>query len=136
QGAAPETVLVPAGEDPGQAPDPDFREGLRLVLMLTPEFGDAGPRELMSTSYGLWVAVDRLHNAYVAEIARHPGMSPRVVLGDTRESLSPSGSSFEPCFSIVDWVPRPQEFGPEPAPSASPPAQRQAGGVVDDEIPF
>ena len=63
KGQAPEARLVPAGQDPGEAPGDDWRQGLRLVMavVMPPALGD-DIRELMSTARALWVGIDALHD--------------------------------------------------------------------------
>jgi hypothetical protein len=55
-------------------------------------------------------AIDALHDAYLAAVDANPGKLPLVALDDIREVDNPSGTSFEPVFEIIDWVPRPTEL--------------------------
>src|SRR5262249_39141190 len=59
KGAAPETVMVPMGEDIGEMPEGEnWQEGLRLqVKMPGEDFG----RTWMSSAIGLWRSLDRTH---------------------------------------------------------------------------
>ena len=104
RGAPPETVLVPAGEDPGEAPSEDHKEGFRVLVQV-----DGVVHEFMSTSVGAWNAVNALHDVYIREAPKHPGEAPEVALHDIVERRYTSGTSFEPSFIITQWVPRPDE---------------------------
>ena len=67
KGAAPEMVMVPAGEDPGEAPTKEHREGFRLIVkVLAGDDRDSSVREFLSTAIAAWAAVDRLHDVYRA----------------------------------------------------------------------
>src|SRR6516165_12741396 len=58
KGAAPETVMVPMGEDIGEMPDGEnWQEGLRLQVKMP---GEDFWRTLMSSAIGLWRSLDRL----------------------------------------------------------------------------
>lgn len=109
KGAAPQVTLVPAGEDPGDAPSDDHREGFRALLVMAPELG-GDIRELMSTARGLWDAVDALHDEYLVSVAGHPGELPVVVIESVHEEKRGAGTTFVPKFAIVDWTPRPPEL--------------------------
>jgi hypothetical protein len=147
KGAGPETVLVPAGADPGDAPSDDHKEGLRIVVKMADALG-GDVRELMSTAVVLWNAIDDLHDKYLAGVADHPGELPVVTLTSTREMKTQSGTSFVPIFAIADWVPRPAELPltgiptsrPRKASTAAKPAAPSRPAAVkddlNDEIPF
>ena len=109
KGAAPDVTLVPAGEDPGDPPSDDHKEGVRVILKMADHLG-GDVRELMSTARGLWNAVDTLHDRYLAAVASHPDELPVVTLGNVREVKTGAGTTFVPVFNVVDWVPRPPEL--------------------------
>ena len=119
KGAAPETVLVPAGVDPGDPPSDDHKEGLRIVVKMDDALG-GDVRELMSTAVALWNATDDLHDKYLTGVADHPGELPVVTLTGTREMKTQSGTSFVPIFAIADWVPRPAELPATGIPTGQP----------------
>lgn len=108
KGAAPEATLVPAGEDPGDPPSDDHKEGVRILLKMADHLG-GDVRELMSTARGLWNAVDTLHDQYLAA-ARHPGELPVVTLDSVREKKTAAGTTFVPIFKIADWIRRPDDL--------------------------
>jgi hypothetical protein len=119
RGAPPETVLVPAGHDPGEAPSEDHKEGFRVLVQV-----DGVVHEFMSTSLSAWKALDALHNAFERERDTHPGQLPVVKLHDVIERRYASGPSFEPSFVIHEWVPRPDEL------------KQRKHTDLDDEVPF
>jgi hypothetical protein len=136
RGAAPEMVLVLAGEDPGEAPDEGYREGFRLLVKMDKTLGGQ-LREFMSTSLTAWNGISALHDAYLAEVGQYPGQLPIVVLSDVIERRYLSATSFEPVFIITGWVPRPEEFGPVRGLTPKrPEPQTQQQGIDDDMIPF
>jgi hypothetical protein len=108
KGAAPEMALKPVGEDIGERPSVDHKEGLRLIVKIPGD--DAGPRELISTAYAVWHGIDELHDQYLATEESTKGLLAVVVLSDVKVVESANGTSHEPIFSIVDWVPRPSDL--------------------------
>jgi hypothetical protein len=138
KGAAPEMVLKPMGEDIGERPSKDHKEGLRLIVKIPDD--DVGPREMLSTSLALWHGIDELHDAYLAELEANPGKLPLVALADVNQVDNPSGTSYEPVFKIIDWVPRPADLPVGGiAVAAATPAKSQKQRVRDDmsdKIPF
>jgi hypothetical protein len=141
RGAPPEAVLVPAGEDPGEAPSEDHREGFRVLVTVDGDpLGRGIVREFMSTSNGAWNGMSSLHDAYAAQVGEHPGQLPKVALDDVVERRYAAGSSCEPTFQIAGWVPRPEEFGPVKgsplAPSGKRPTPAPQRTEMEDEIPF
>jgi len=134
QGAAPEVKLLPAGEDPGDAPDDNWREGLRVLMKMSPQLG-GDVRELLSTARALWAGLDTLHDEYLAAAADHPGEVPEVVLAETRQVKSGSGTAFVPVFEVVDWLPRPADLLAGPPPRSAR-AGKQAELDLDQSIPF
>jgi hypothetical protein len=110
KGAAPNCSLVPAGEEIGEAPTEDHREGLRVMALLS---GESQAREVLSTALGLWNAIDRLHDDYVDGAAEHPGQLPLVTAAKFNTVKNKAGGvSVEPMFSILGWIERPAEFPP------------------------
>jgi hypothetical protein len=109
KGSAPQTVLVPAGADPGDQPSENHKEGLRLLAKMDDALG-GDVRELMSTAIALWNAVDDLHDRYLAGVAEHPAELPVVTLAEVRETNTQNGTSYVPTFAIADWAPRPAEL--------------------------
>jgi hypothetical protein len=114
KGRAPDMKLVPFGanSDPGVAPSPDHKEGVRLVVKLD---GD-DPRELLATSLAVWTAIDSVHTVFENQRKEHPGKVPVLRLNDVVESKTANSTSFIPVLVIDRWVPRPADL-PAPAPS-------------------
>jgi hypothetical protein len=140
RGAAPETVLVPVGHDIGTAPSDDHKQGFRVLVLVDKEL-DGSLREFMSTSAAVWNALSQLHDEYLAGIKARPGELPVVTLVKVTERRFGNGSAFEPEFAIVDWMKRPEEFGPARDPNAKPAprsaaAQKKQLADIDDEISF
>jgi hypothetical protein len=151
KGAAPEVTLVPAGQDPGEPPSDDHKEGVRVVLKMAGHLG-GDVRELMSTARGLWNAIDTLHEQYLASAAKHAGEVPVVTLEDVREVKTAGGATFVPTFKIADWIPRPPELAgavqarpaeaqlvmplPQPGLRKSRRVPAAASADIEDEIPF
>jgi hypothetical protein len=142
KGAAPEMILKPVGEDIGERPSADHKEGLRLIVKILDD--DAGPREVLSTALAFWNGIDELHEQYLTGLKSNPGKLPVVVLADVIEVSNPSGISYEPKFEISEWLPRPPDLpvggiaaqtgGKAPGKPAATP--RSTRGDMDQEIPF
>jgi hypothetical protein len=121
KGAAPETVMVPMGEDIGAMPKGEgWQEGLRLQVKMP---GEDFWRTMMSSAIGLWRSLDRLHDQYVELAPAHPGKVPVVELLDVME-IKARTTSYIASFGIIGWI------GPDEV------LQRRARGDMDDEIPF
>jgi hypothetical protein len=108
KGQAPDMVLVPFGEnlDPGEAPSPDHKEGIRLTL----KFADDQPREFLSTAFAVWTAIDSVHTAFEKQRKANPGKVPVLKCTDVIESKSTNNASFIPILVIDRWVPRPSDL--------------------------
>jgi hypothetical protein len=133
KGAAPETHLVQIGEDYGDPPDDRFKEGIRVLVKMDASLG-GDVRELMSTAAALWNAMDALHDAYLADTAKHPDALPVVDLADRVETKTTAGTSVTPVFKIVGWIPRPPNMPAEIARPA-PKQKQKAGNDFDDPLP-
>lgn len=134
KGAAPETRLLPIGQDYGDPPDDDFKEGIRVLVKMDASLG-GDVRELMSTAVALWNAMDALHDAYLAGAADHAGALPVVDLDRTTENKTAAGTSVAPIFKIVGWIPRPPDMPAKPAPKQKKAAVSPSGDF-DDPPPF
>ena len=145
-GAPPEMKMVRAGEDPGDRPSDKHKEGVRLVVKMDESLGGE-VRELLSTAWAVWAAIDALHDDYTAGVVSHPGHLPAVDIVDVREERTAAGTSYGPVFKIVGWVPRPPELPLAGTPIAqrAKAAQAKAGDgftrpqvhdEYEDEIPF
>jgi hypothetical protein len=137
KGAAPETGMVPMGEDIGEMPEGEnWQEGLRLQVKMP---GEDFLRTLMSSAIGLWRSLDRLHDDYCKFAKQHPGNVPLVELIDVAE-IKGRTTSYAPTFKIIDWV-DPNEVLQRPTEDRSASSQPgkakvTARGDTDDEIPF
>jgi hypothetical protein len=135
KGGAPQTALQPAGEDYGDAPTKDHKEGIRLLVKIP---GDkAGVREILNTSVAFWNGIDELHDTYLASVDEHDGQLPVVELADVETHETSNGPSCTPHFRIIDWVPRPADLPKVLQPRAEPkPKASSRKNDMDDEIPF
>jgi hypothetical protein len=138
KGAAPETALFPAGQDIGDAPTKDHKQGFRVVVKLDND----EPREFMSTAAATWYALDTLHEAYCNQRKDHPGQVAKVKLVDIIETKTGNSTTFTPVFELVGLVARPPDL-PTLQPvtkNTGPRKPTRTGdikrGDMDDEIPF
>jgi hypothetical protein len=143
KGDIPDLKLVKVGQDHGDPPSDQHKEGVRLLVLMDDDLsGDV--RELMSTAGGLWNGLDTLHNVYMVDRDKNPGKLPVVVLSGTIDSGSATNPGYEPVFSISEWVPRPAELPLQGIPSSQSAKKKRAPGTasrshksdMDDEIPF
>jgi hypothetical protein len=128
--------LVRIGQDPGDPPTDDFKEGLRVLVKMDESLGGAA-RELMSTAVSLWFGLDAAHDDYLRDRDKHLGCIPVYDLDHVTETKTASGSSFTPTFKIVGWIPRPPDLpATEPArPAPKAKAAKAAHADQDEEIP-
>jgi hypothetical protein len=140
-GSGPDVKLVRAEHDYGDKPTAKHKEGIRLLVQMDDQLsGDV--RELMSTANGLWNAIDTLHDGYLADRDKYPGKLPIVVVSGMLETGSGTSKSYEPVFTISEWVPRPaslplegipvSETKKKPAVAAASPKAKDP----NDQIPF
>jgi hypothetical protein len=100
-GTAPDfSKMVKVGQDIGEAPGDNYKEGFRLRLKLTNGAGD-GVYELASTAVNLWRSIDGLHDKYLAECGRHAGKLPVVVVDEFTRVGGRNGTYYRPVFKIV-----------------------------------
>lgn len=137
-GGAPDFVMFPMGEDHGEAPSPNHKEGFRIMLKLGKDCG-GDVRELCSTAGVVKGALGTLYDAYTA--AKKDAQLPVVVLKSTRPVVSGSGTqkstNYEPVFEIVGWAPRPPDLVFKPRAKnrevshAAPPATGSTDSISD-----
>jgi len=130
--SAPQTQLVPAGEDYGEAPTKDYREGVRLIFKMSREI-DGSTREFMSTAIGVWAAIDELHDAYEEAAPDHPGKLPIVRLAKVVEQSTKQGTVYAPQFEIVGWADRPADM---PVMKVRPVKPKTLSEELNDDVPF
>lgn len=99
-GTPPDMRLFPLGQDWPEAPGPQFKRGVRLVLQLSERHG-GDARELSSTSSQFLAAIDALHDEFLAGRLDNPDKLPVVVLASTKPGRRPD-------FVIAGWVERPE----------------------------
>jgi len=98
-------MLKPLGEDYGDRPSKEHREGLRLILVV-----DGVIRELISTAKFLWDALDALHSDYLTGVKEHKGQLPVIGIESVREEQGRDAPVFIPTFKIVEWAQRPADL--------------------------
>jgi len=104
QGTKPDLRLFPLGGAWPEAPSPQHKRGLRVVLQLSQNQG-GDVRELSCTASVFLDAFDSLHDEFLAGRQDHPGKLPVVVLTHTRLERA---ASHKPYFTIAGWVERPE----------------------------
>jgi hypothetical protein len=105
QGAAPDMKMVAVGEDAGDAPSEDHKEGIRLIVKMDGMLG-GDVREFLSTSLAVWNSISELHDKYLDGVAEHSFELPVVDLVESRKSEK----AYTPVFQITSWVPRPDDL--------------------------
>ena len=107
-GQAPDFRMFNLGDDIGDKPGDNFKEGFRLKIKLTNGAGD-DVREMSSTALGLWKSIDELHCAYEKGAEKNKGKLPLV---GVHEVIAVEGKTrtFRPDFKILKWVPRPADL--------------------------
>jgi hypothetical protein len=103
--------LVPVGQDYGERPTKEHKEGLRLVAKMDESLGGE-IRELVTTASTIWAALDALHDdECTAGVEQHPGHLPVVAIAGVHEEPGAQSTLLRvPDFRIVDWAPRPVEL--------------------------
>jgi hypothetical protein len=107
-------TLVPAGEDPGDAPSKEHREGFRLiikVLAVTTATAPCGNFCRRQSRHGL-LLIGFTTSTSVTPTNTRPAAG--CDLMDVIETKNASGTSFRSALQIVDWVDRPADM-PEAA---------------------
>jgi hypothetical protein len=118
-------VLARLGQDYGDPPSDQHKEGLRLVAKMDASLG-GDVREFISTSAGVWSSIDSLHDAYLADLAKHPDCLPAVDIVDMRKEEVRDRTFHVPLFKIRGWVPRPPELPARASRSLGAPRKRTA----------
>jgi hypothetical protein len=146
-------VLKAIGEDYGDPPSEEHKEGLRAIAKLDKANGGA-IHEFISTAPGVWDEVDRMHNEYVKGAEKHPGAVPLIGV-EAREAQGRDAPMLVPAFKFLGWTPRPDDLPEAGIPfvwrakrydkngnavtpkSSAPPFERpKPKDDRDDEIPF
>jgi hypothetical protein len=108
-GRVPDLQFKPLGEDIGDPPSENHKEGIRVLMQMDASLGGA-VRELISTAIAVYDSFDALHDKYEAGLADHRGELPVVECSGVTESKIGKGTSAAPVWRIVEWVPRPPEL--------------------------
>ena len=114
----PARPVSPGKDDAGK--DLNYRQGFRV-----PVAGNAigGVRELAGNSAALINGMNELHSAYEADPRAAMGQIPVVKMTDTIAVKTGQSTNFQPIFTIISYVDRPDLLGPRtvPAPRAQAP---------------
>jgi hypothetical protein len=104
-------VLQPIGEDYGNRPSDEHKEGLRLIVKLDKANGGA-LHKFISTAPGVWDEVDKLHIEYVKGAEKHPNAVPLIGVDEAREVPGRLANStvFVPVLEFLGWTPRPDDL--------------------------
>jgi hypothetical protein len=109
KGLGRDTVLKPVGQDYGERPDKNYKEGLRLIVKMDGSLG-GDVREFVSTLSYVWLEIDRLHDDYAAKAEKHKGCLPAVDVVDIRQEQGRDCLILIPIYKIAGWVPRPPDL--------------------------
>jgi len=108
-GQAPERVMDLSLERAAPKPDHgDFKRGFMLNLFSDAQFG--GVVELSANSQGISRAISALYKQYDQDKATNVGKLPVVDAGQSLPVTNKHGTNYEPVFTIVKWVQRPDAF--------------------------
>ena len=149
-GGAPDIRTAKIGEPLPDRPSDKHRAGFRVLMKLGKSCG-GDLREMASNAKVSIAAMDKLYDAYVAEVQNHPGKLPVVTLAGTEKVVSQgkdeqgkpqSSTNYQPVWEIKSWVDRPPELGGEgsaeavspPPPPPPPPAVKELATVGDNEF--
>jgi hypothetical protein len=118
---APDFVMAKADETRPAKPTPDYKQCVRMRVFSK----DYGLREFAHSAGSVRRAMDKLHDAFCADRASHPGKMPVVEITgyDTVKVKTPEGElKFKaPKWSIVGWTLAPEAFVRQQV-EAAPPA--------------
>jgi hypothetical protein len=115
-GAAPDFVMVAAGQPMPNRPSANHSQGVRFMMKLSKAVAAdaASIREISGTSQAFKRGIEDLHNDYEAQKAANPGKLPIVTLKSTTPVTSGQGTkkstNYQPVFEIVGWAPRPDDL--------------------------
>lgn len=132
-GSAPDFAMVPHGEPMPPQPTPGHKQGARVLIMLSNEFGGT-VRELASNAKAFLRGISDLHDAYLAQLAGNEGKLPVVILDGSTIVQSGSGATkaanHSPNFKIVGFVDRPAQLVAKAKPASVSRVQSTAAPVT------
>ena len=99
-------------------PSEHHKQGFRLQVYNTKL---AGVHEFGSTAMCVRTAIDKIHDAYLAEADKHVDECPVVAFTGVTPTSTPRGTNYAPIMSIVGWSSR-QPFDDLPAAEVAPAA--------------
>src|SRR5262245_7041097 len=126
EGERPDMRLAPLGDPMPDRPGEDYKQGIKMVVMLP---GGLGPHEIATTASGVLGAFEKLHDAELAAPEWANGQIPYVKLRGFQREKTKFGPRAIPEFEIVGWKDRPEAllaFQARPKPRATmPPARKE-----------
>lgn len=112
-------------------PSEHHKQGFRVQV-----YGSTlgGVHEFGSTAMCVRMAIDKIHDAYLAEADKHIDECPVIMFSGVVPTSTPRGTNYAPMMDLVGWssrqpfddVPAPAEAAPAPAPAPSPVSSVQA----------
>jgi hypothetical protein len=105
----PDFKLVNVGEDYGDPPSDNHREGFKLRLLLRNGAGE-GVHDLASTAAAMWQSMDELHSEYEDGKAKHKNKLPVIGIAEWARVTTRQGTGYRPVFKITGWTAVPKEL--------------------------
>lgn len=85
-------------------PSEHHKQGFRIKVYSTKI--DGGVHEFSSTAMCVRQAIDKLHDAYLADCDNHTDESPVIAFSGVTPSSTPRGTNYAPTMEIVGWSSR------------------------------
>ena len=120
--------VSPGKDDTGKGLN--YRQGFRVPVAGN---GIGGVRELAGNSAALINGMNELHSAYESAPEAAMGKIPVVKMTDTIAVKTGQSTNFQPIFTVISYVDRPEVLGPRtvPAPKAAAESAVQAATVPE-----
>lgn len=135
----PLKVLVPAGAPYPLRPEgmddkgrPAYKAAFELDVMLHKDSGGGDPREFSSSAGCVRVAMEELHNTFIAAPESKQHKLPVVRLVTTVPTPAGTSTNYAPVFEIVAWVDRPTALAVKNGTTATYSVTPPAAPVVDN----
>jgi hypothetical protein len=103
----PDFKLFSVGEDIGDQPTGNHKEGFKVRLQLRNDAGE-GVFEMSSTAAALWTSMDELHDDWQEAKAKAKGKLPVVGISEMIRVEGRSGTTYRPSFEITGWAAVPE----------------------------
>jgi hypothetical protein len=103
EGEAPDMRLVAIGDPLPDRPGEDYKQGVKIVVMLP---GELGLHEISTTATAALGALEQIHDEAIAAPEWAAGQVPAVQLTDWTGEKGKFGTRAIPTFRIVGWKDR------------------------------